>query len=326
MIPEDKAELQSAQFVQGVWGKIYRMETWMEELIELMTPFAQHWLEALLWLMPYGVIFAVVDYFGRAEPGQGIFRSGFVTDLLHSLINPVLAAPVLALVFAGIQGVGGGLNERNGAVLSAFPFWLQVLAAILAGDIIGYWRHRLLHMKYGWPFHAVHHSSEEMDWLSNDRVDVGENLVTAAFAAGGLFCLGFSPEAAVAQVFARRSYGLFLHCNITWSYGVLDRIFVSPRNHRWHHSADPRAIDRNFATFFSFLDVLFGTYFMPRVEFPHQLGLIREKMPAGYVRQVTYPYLALWRVLRERWASLGNPPIQSNLGDLPHQDPAGKSA
>src|SRR5260370_29405688 len=175
MIPEDKAELQSAQFVQGVWGKIYRMETWMEELIELMTPFAQHWLEALLWLMPYGVIFAVVDYFGRAEPGQGIFRSGFVTDLLHSLINPVLAAPVLALVFAGIQGLAGGLNERNGAVLSALPFWLQVLAAILAGDIIGYWRHPLLHMKYGLPFPARPHSNAGIDWRSHDPGDLSQN-------------------------------------------------------------------------------------------------------------------------------------------------------
>ena len=298
-------------------------------MAELLESLSSKWLEALMWLVPYGLIFTILErVFGRAEPEQRVFRKGFAGDLLHSFLNPVLAAPLAAVALAAVQTLAGGLNERNAEWISYAPFWVQVLAAIFVGDIVGYWRHRLLHMKYGWPFHAVHHSSEELDWLSNDRVDVGENLATTVFAAAALFCLGFSMEVAVVQVIARRTYGLFLHCNITWSYSVLDRVFVSPRCHRWHHSADPRAIDQNFATFFSFLDVLFGTYFMPRDEFPKKVGLVRETMPQGYVPQVTYPYLALWRMIWNQGSagrnqeSESNPPIQSSLGGLVHENPA----
>jgi sterol desaturase/sphingolipid hydroxylase (fatty acid hydroxylase superfamily) len=306
-------------------------------MAELLESVGTKWLAALMWLLPYGLIFAILErVFVRAEPEQRVFRKGFAGDLLHSFVNPVLAAPLAAVAFAAMQTLAGGLNDRNAEWISFVPLWAQVLAAVLVGDVVGYWRHRLLHMKYGWPFHAVHHSSEELDWLSNDRVDVGENLVTTVFAAAALFCLGFPVEVAVAQVIARRTYGLFLHCNITWSYGVLDRVLVSPRFHRWHHSADPRAIDRNFATFFSCLDGLFGTYFMPRGEFPQKVGLIHEKMPQGYVAQVTYPYLALWRMIwnqgsgaRDQESGIrdhgsgSNPPIQNGLCGLPHEDPAG---
>jgi sterol desaturase/sphingolipid hydroxylase (fatty acid hydroxylase superfamily) len=324
----------SARFLLVEWENCSGWEARMADLLESL---GARWLTALWWLLPYGVIFTILErLLGKAEPEQRIFRKGFTGDLLHSFINPVLAAPIVAVAFAAFQTLVGGLNESTAPWVSSFPFWAQVLAAILAGDIIGYWRHRLLHMKYGWPFHAVHHSSDELDWLSNDRVDVGENLVTAVLAAAGLFCLGFSTEVAIIQIYARRTYGIFLHCNITWSYGWLDWIFVSPRCHRWHHSADPRAIDKNFATFFSFLDLLFGTYFMPRGELPQQLGLIREKMPDGYVAQVTYPYRALWRMLWNRGAGVRSqttevrsqgsgttPPIQSGLRRLPHEDPAG---
>jgi sterol desaturase/sphingolipid hydroxylase (fatty acid hydroxylase superfamily) len=275
----------------------------VEDLVKFGMDIGEKSLVAFLWLLPYAVCFMIVERVARAEPGQRTFRNGFATDLLHSFLNPLLAAPIAAVVFATLETVAGGLNERNAVLISALPFWAQVLAAVWVGDFIGYWRHRLLHQRYGWPFHAVHHSSEEMDWLSNDRVDVVENLVTAVFAAAGLYCLGFSTAAAVAQVFARRAYGLYIHCNVTWSYGPLDYVFVSPRFHRWHHSADPRAIDRNFTTFFSFLDWLFGTYFMPKGERPGRLGLVHQTMPDGYVQQVTYPYKAVWKMFWGRWRS-----------------------
>lgn len=41
---------------------------------------------------------------------------------------------------------------------------------------------------------------------------------------------------------------------------------------------------------------------------------------------LTYPYLALWRMLPERWRSRRNPPIPSSLGGFPHQDAAGGAA
>src|SRR5207244_2357423 len=132
-------------------------------MADLLQSVGANWLTAFMWLLPYGVIFPILErLFGRAEPEQRVFRKGFTGDLLHSFINPALAAPIVAVAFAAFQTVAAGWNESNARWVSATPFWAQVLAAVLVGDIIGYWRHRLLHMKYGWPFHAVHHSSEEL--------------------------------------------------------------------------------------------------------------------------------------------------------------------
>ena len=36
--------------------------------------------------------------------------------------------------------------------------WPTILAAVAAGDLFGYWRHRAQHSRWLWPAHAIHHS------------------------------------------------------------------------------------------------------------------------------------------------------------------------
>src|SRR5262245_36463787 len=114
--------------MQVKMGNCYRLEGRMADLLESL---GTKWLAAFLWLLPYGVIFAIVERFGRAEPEQRVFRKGFAGDLLHSFLNPVLAAPLAAVAFAALQTLAGGLNERNAEWISSVPFWAQVLAAVL---------------------------------------------------------------------------------------------------------------------------------------------------------------------------------------------------
>ena len=45
-----------------------------------------------------------------------------------------------------------------------------VAAILLIGDFIGYWTHRLFHGRVLWRFHAVHHRSTQVDWLSAVRL------------------------------------------------------------------------------------------------------------------------------------------------------------
>ncbi len=53
----------------------------------------------------------------------------------------------------------------------------------------------------------------------------------------------------------RRGHSFFEHSNVNLSYGPLSYIFVCPLFHRWHHSSDEAAIDKNFANIFSFFDL-----------------------------------------------------------------------
>ena len=66
-------------------------------------------------------------------------------------------------------------------------------------------------------------------------------------------------------------------------------MIASPAFHRWHHSKDPAAIDKNFSGLFAFWDVMFGTFYLPKDRVPQDFG-IQDDMPAGFIAQLTRPF------------------------------------
>src|SRR5687767_13456185 len=55
------------------------------------------------------------------------------------------------------------------ALADASPV-VQVAAALIAGDFVVYWFHRACHrFELLWRFHAVHHTSEHLDWVAAHR-------------------------------------------------------------------------------------------------------------------------------------------------------------
>lgn len=55
----------------------------------------------------------------------------------------------------------------------------------------------------------------------------------------------------------------FVHSNLGLRFGLVEKVLVTPRFHRWHHGIEKEAIDVNFAIHFPLLDRFFGTYHMP---------------------------------------------------------------
>ena len=128
----------------------------------------------------------------------------------------------------------------------------------------------------------MHHSAEEIDWLTNERDHPLQLLATHLAVVIPLVLFGFSAEVIALQATLRRAYSLYTHANVRWSYGPLSRVFVSPAMHRWHHAADAEMAGKNFAVFFSFYDVLFGTYRLPQAEGrPTSFGLPDRESLAG---------------------------------------------
>jgi len=83
-----------------------------------------------------------------------------------------------------------------------------------------------------------------------------------------MFTLGFKPEAIQAYLLVVYFYSSFIHANIGWKLGFLERIFVTPRFHHWHHGSDRAAIDINYSSHFPIYDWLFGTHHLPKEEWP----------------------------------------------------------
>jgi len=75
-----------------------------------------------------------------------------------------------------------------------------------------------------------------------------------------------------------------LHTQVPLRY-----VIASPTFHRWHHSNEPEAIDKNFAGLFAFIDLAFGTFYMPDQKQPTRFG-ITETMPNGIIVQLRWPF------------------------------------
>jgi sterol desaturase/sphingolipid hydroxylase (fatty acid hydroxylase superfamily) len=181
------------------------------------------------------------------------------------------------------------LSARN-TLLASQPIALQALEMILTGDFIGYWIHRWFHGSRMWRFHAVHHSSRNLDWLSAGRVHPINEWLSRWVQTSVLVLLGFSPMAVAAYLPFLTFYAIFIHANVSWGFGRLGWLIASPKFHRWHHTSEDEGLDKNFAGLFPWIDILFNTYYMPKGSIPERFGLQNDNVPGSFWRQLLYPF------------------------------------
>lgn len=174
-----------------------------------------------------------------------------------------------------------------------FPFWAQVGAFVVSADLAIYWIHRAQHrLDFYWKFHKLHHSTKELSVLANFRTHVLE----FAFVQFGsrlalFFLLGISVEAYVtADLIAYTTGGQLAHANIVFpgnKHRWVNYFLVTPDFHAVHHSKT--CPDRNFGETFSFWDLLFGTFQLPRGEIG-EFGIDDEGFSRmSLLRQHLYP-------------------------------------
>jgi len=264
-------------------------------------------LGALATLVVLSAIFFLVERVaGRGRNReQPVFRQGWLTDVVYWFTTILLTKPFVRLMFilplsllliAGITSVDA---MKRGAYsgfgpLSRQPVWLQAIEVYLLVDFCNYWTHRLFHRGRWWPFHAVHHSSTDLDWLGSLRVHPVNDLVTKLTQATPVLLLGFNPLVTLSTAPFLTFYAIFLHANVNWDFGPLRSVVATPVFHRWHHSREREAWDKNFAGLLPLWDILFGTYYMPRGRYPENFG-INEPMPAGWTGQFVEPFFRLFQ-------------------------------
>jgi sterol desaturase/sphingolipid hydroxylase (fatty acid hydroxylase superfamily) len=85
-------------------------------------------------------------------------------------------------------------------------------------------------------------------------------------------------------------YSTMVHANLNWTFGPLRFVFASPVFHRWHHSAEESGNNKNFASTFPMLDVIFGTFHMPPGQLPEHFGNGEDDFPEDFWGQFLYPF------------------------------------
>lgn len=199
---------------------------------------------------------------------------------------------VTGKVTTGISGIFFHIRQT----IDGWGIGWQLLLATFLVDLVGYGRHRLMHTRFLWPFHAIHHSPKELDWLSNERFHPVNAYFSNLSSLIVLFLFFEDPLTLALCIPLRRMYGMFVHSNVSISYGPLNYILVSPLFHHWHHAANEKA-NKNYCAFFSFVDLVFGTYYLPKDKRePSALGLAEDDMANRFWPQMVYPFVKLARM------------------------------
>lgn len=224
------------------------------------------------------------------------------TDITYWFFNQWVTIPVyyalLTLVLSWIP-----LTDYYTPPLTSFlegiPFFAVLVLCMFLYDFFSYWRHRLSHTNFLWPIHAPHHSSTQLNWLSGTREHFLDIFLICLLGNSLLYALGFPVEAILICAVIRLYWVNFVHMDMNFSLGPLDYVIVTPRFHRWHHVPD-RNGNRNFSGFFSFIDLAFGTFYLPKDKVAEVFGVGTPNYPQSFSEQMAYPIVSYLKKKKSR--------------------------
>src|SRR5260221_6815584 len=173
------------------------------------------------------LIFWAIEFLWPSLPKQRRLRGGMITDALYWFFMPIVTKTVtqVAILVALVppmllpdRSLDRAAVEAGHGWVVAWPVWLQAVAVVLLGDFIGYWTHRCFHGRRLWAFHAVHHSSKELDWLSSVRVHPVNEIGSRGFSAVPFVLCGFSPVVIAGYLPLLTFYAILIHANVSLDF------------------------------------------------------------------------------------------------------------
>jgi len=248
----------------------------------------------------FGAMFAVLTHWSACNPGQSWWRKREIaTDVLYWFLVPLIARflriglmVVGAAYVYGIHGTDALLDFYNDGFgpLGYLPMWAEVIFFVVVSDFLLYWSHRLYHGVTLWKYHAVHHSSVELDWISAARFHPFNILFGTVLVDVFMMLIGISPNVLLWVGPFTTITSAFVHANLNWTLGPFRYVIAGPVFHRWHHTAADRGGSSNFAGTFPLWDLMFGTWYMPKGEMPDAYGIDDKDFPESFGGQMIYPY------------------------------------
>jgi sterol desaturase/sphingolipid hydroxylase (fatty acid hydroxylase superfamily) len=142
---------------------------------------------------------------------------------------------------------------------------IQFGIVVLVNTFVAYWGHRLMHTRWLWELHKVHHAAEEMNIVTPFRNHPIELVMTSFLNAFPVALLGASPGVVITYYGMNMIYQSLAHSEINVKGRLWDIIWITPAAHRIHHSTRPEHFDHNFGIL-TVWDYLFGTYHVPTNE------------------------------------------------------------
>jgi sterol desaturase/sphingolipid hydroxylase (fatty acid hydroxylase superfamily) len=247
---------------------------------------ATGWL--LVGLLQIALLLAVVGPLQRWRPVEPVTDAATIrTDVLYTLIHR-LGLFRVALFFSVdplFDELFGLLRVAGWGTFHLDQLWPGVTDVALASfllylvlfDLVDYWIHRAQHAwHWWWSLHSLHHAQRQMTMWSDNRNHLLDDLLRDGLLVVLGQLVGVGPGQFVAIVALTQLSESLQHANLRLSFGRWgERLWISPRFHRLHHSIGLGHESRgqgtlgghNFGVLLPWWDVLFGTAnFEPRYD------------------------------------------------------------
>jgi len=220
---------------------------------------------AIVNLVVLAVVFVPLERAFPARKWQRIVRPKILVDACFFFGGYLVTAAIALTLLHLVDGLARGrLPAMAHVSIASMPVAAQVVIAVMLGDVVVYWFHRACHASdFLWRFHAVHHSSEHLDWLAAHREHPLDGVATQLCMNLPAIALGVPARWLAGVAVFRGMWAVFVHSNVRLPLGPLRWMFGAPELHHWHHA---RASRHNFANLAPYLDWVFGTHFTPRGE------------------------------------------------------------
>ncbi len=239
---------------------------------------ATGWL--LVGLIQIAVLLAVIGPLQRWRPVEPVTdRATIRTDVLYTLIHR-LGLFRVALFFTLeplFDELFGMLRVAGLPTLHLDALWpgvtdialLAFLIYLVVFDFVDYWIHRGQHaFNWWWNLHSLHHAQRQMTMWSDNRNHLLDDVLRDSLFVLVAQLIGVAPGQFVAIVAVTQLSESFQHANLKLWFGPAgERLWVSPRFHRLHHSVGigHETAGRgtlggaNFGVLLPWWDMLFGT-------------------------------------------------------------------
>ena len=251
----------------------------------------------ILYAIPFFLACIAAELIIARLMGRQVYRfhdaitslnAGFISETFRSMLK-LASIVVYAAVLDQVAVMSWDAKHPAVWILAFFMY-----------DFFYYWAHRCGHeVNLLWSAHVIHHSSEDFN-LSTALRQSSTNQV--------FYWIFYLPMAIVGipvKVFAITAlisivYQFWSHTKLVPKLGWIDRVLVTPSNHRCHHGRNPYCIDKNYGGTLIIWDRLFGTYTEERDDEPVVYGTLAPLLSWNPVWGNLKNYVAIWQGL---WAT-----------------------
>ena len=256
----------------------------------------------IIYAIPFFLACIAIEFLASRRMSKQVYRFhdamtslniGFISETVRSIVK-LMTVVVYALVVDQVAAVSWDIRQPAVWILAFFMY-----------DFFYYWAHRSGHeINLLWASHVVHHSSEEFNLTTALRQSWTNQVFYWIFYLP-MAIVGIPVTVFVITALISALYQFWSHTRLIGKLGWVDRIFVTPSNHRCHHGRNPYCIDKNYGGILIIWDRLFRTYAEERDDEPVIYGTLTPLNSWSPLWGNFKNYIGLWREVQatSTWAN-----------------------